>query len=160
MAIQHRAWRWRARRKHLGTDPAARKHGGGNLWTPMSFDEEKNLLYLPGGNAAPDIYDESRPGANLYTNSFIVRDRQFEYLVSDPANKGHRRFFRGDHIDLRWFQLGGRADFLSGGFAFRPVGQKTSPPTFIHHLLHRLSRFCAHEKRSSHRDLACLLWIV
>jgi alcohol dehydrogenase (cytochrome c) len=57
-----------------GTDPAARKHGGGNLWTPMSFDEEKNLLYVPGGNAAPDIYDESRPGANLYTNSFIALD--------------------------------------------------------------------------------------
>jgi len=26
-----------------GTDAAARKHGGGNLWTPMTFDEEKNL---------------------------------------------------------------------------------------------------------------------
>jgi alcohol dehydrogenase (cytochrome c) len=55
-----------------GTDPSARKHGGGNLWTPMTFDEEKNLLYVPGGNAAPDIYDASRPGANLYTNSFIA----------------------------------------------------------------------------------------
>ena len=57
-----------------GADPAARKHGGGNLWTPMTFDEEKNLLYVPGGNAAPDIYDEGRPGANLYTNSFIALD--------------------------------------------------------------------------------------
>jgi alcohol dehydrogenase (cytochrome c) len=57
-----------------GTDPAARKHGGGNLWTPMSFDEEKNLLYIPGGNPAPDIYDEGRPGDNLYTNSFIALD--------------------------------------------------------------------------------------
>jgi alcohol dehydrogenase (cytochrome c) len=57
-----------------GTDPAARKHGGGNLWTPMTFDEEKNLLYVPGGNAAPDIYDEGRPGANLYTNSLIALD--------------------------------------------------------------------------------------
>lgn len=55
-----------------GADPAARKHGGGNLWTPMTFDEEKNLLYVPGGNAAPDIYDERRPGANLYTNSLIA----------------------------------------------------------------------------------------
>jgi alcohol dehydrogenase (cytochrome c) len=57
-----------------GKDPAARKHGGGNLWTPMTFDEEKNLLYVPGGNAAPDIYDEGRPGTNLYTNSFIALD--------------------------------------------------------------------------------------
>jgi alcohol dehydrogenase (cytochrome c) len=57
-----------------GTDPAAREHGGGNLSTPMTFDEEKNLLYVPGGNAAPDIYDEGRPGANLYTNSLIALD--------------------------------------------------------------------------------------
>jgi alcohol dehydrogenase (cytochrome c) len=57
-----------------GTDAAARKHGGGNLWTPMTFDEEKKLLYVPGGNAAPDIYDEGRPGANLYTNSLIALD--------------------------------------------------------------------------------------
>jgi alcohol dehydrogenase (cytochrome c) len=57
-----------------GTDPAARTHGGGNLWTPLTFDEEKNLLYVPGGNPAPDIYDEGRPGANLYTNSMIALD--------------------------------------------------------------------------------------
>jgi len=57
-----------------GADPAVRKHGGGNLWTPMTFDEKKNLLYVPGGNAAPDIYDEGRPGPNLYTNSLIALD--------------------------------------------------------------------------------------
>src|SRR5260370_7755699 len=57
-----------------GTDPAARKPGGGNLWTPMSFDAENNLLYLPRGNAPPDIYADSPPGANLSTNSFIALD--------------------------------------------------------------------------------------
>jgi alcohol dehydrogenase (cytochrome c) len=57
-----------------GPNPAARKHGGGNLWTPMSFDLEKNLLYVPAGNAAPDIYDNDRPGDNLYTNSLIALD--------------------------------------------------------------------------------------
>jgi alcohol dehydrogenase (cytochrome c) len=57
-----------------GPDPAARKHGGGNIWTPMSFDEKKNLLYVPGGNAAPDLYDDDRPGDNLYTNSLIALD--------------------------------------------------------------------------------------
>jgi alcohol dehydrogenase (cytochrome c) len=40
----------------------------------LTFDEEKNLLYVPGGNPAPDIYDEGRPGANLYTNSMIALD--------------------------------------------------------------------------------------
>jgi alcohol dehydrogenase (cytochrome c) len=67
-----------------GTDPAARKHGGGNLWTPMSFDVQRNLLYLPGGNAAPDLYDNDRPGANLYTNSLIALD----------ATTGHLAWYR------------------------------------------------------------------
>ena len=64
-----------------GSDPAARQHGGGNLWTPLSFDEKRNLLYVPGGNAAPDFYDEGRPGANLYTNSLIALDGATGRLV-------------------------------------------------------------------------------
>jgi len=64
-----------------GPNPASRKHGGGNLWTPMSFDEQKNLLYVPGGNAAPDLYDDDRPGDNLYTNSLIALDAKTGRLV-------------------------------------------------------------------------------
>ena len=64
-----------------GPDPAARKHGGGNTWTPMSFDEKKNLLYVPGGNAAPDLYDDDRPGDNLYTNSLLALDAATGHLV-------------------------------------------------------------------------------
>jgi alcohol dehydrogenase (cytochrome c) len=67
-----------------GSDPAARKHGGGNLWTPMSFDVQRNLLYVPGGNAAPDLYDNDRPGDNLYTNSLIALD----------ATTGHLAWYR------------------------------------------------------------------
>jgi alcohol dehydrogenase (cytochrome c) len=67
-----------------GPDPAARRHGGGNLWTPMSFDVQRNLLYVPGGNAAPDLYDDDRPGANLYTNSLIALD----------ATTGHLAWYR------------------------------------------------------------------
>ena len=57
-----------------GHDPEARKHAGGALWTPLSYDTEKNLLYVSGGNPAPDFYDDARPGANLYTNSIIALD--------------------------------------------------------------------------------------
>jgi alcohol dehydrogenase (cytochrome c) len=64
-----------------GPDPAARQHGGGNLWTPMSFDEKKGLLYVPGGNAAPDLYDDDRPGDNLYTNSLIALDAVTGHLA-------------------------------------------------------------------------------
>lgn len=57
-----------------GPNPAGRKHSGGNLWTPMSFDLAKDLLYVPVGNPAPDFYDDGRPGTNLYTNSLIALD--------------------------------------------------------------------------------------
>ena len=64
-----------------GPDPATRRHGGGNLWTPMSFDEQRNLLYVPGGNAAPDLYDNGRPGDNLYTNSLLALDATTGHLA-------------------------------------------------------------------------------
>src|SRR5579872_7498862 len=57
-----------------GPDPAARKNAGGALWTPLSYDTEKDLLYVSGGNPAPDFYDDTRPGINLYTNSIIALD--------------------------------------------------------------------------------------
>jgi glucose dehydrogenase len=47
---------------------------GGNLWTPMSLDVEKELLHVPVGNPAPDFYGKNRPGTNLYTNSIVVLD--------------------------------------------------------------------------------------
>jgi len=47
----------------------------------MTFDEEKNLLYVPGGIAAPDIYDEGGPGANLCTNSLTALDALTGHLA-------------------------------------------------------------------------------
>ena len=57
-----------------GSDVNVLRHGGGNLWTPMSFDTEKGLLYVPIGNPAPDFYDKDRPGDNLYTDSIVALD--------------------------------------------------------------------------------------
>ena len=57
-----------------GPDPEVRKHAGGALWTPQSYDAEKGILYVAGGNPAPDFWDQVRPGANLYTNSMIALD--------------------------------------------------------------------------------------
>jgi alcohol dehydrogenase (cytochrome c) len=59
-----------------GNDPKVLKTAGGNVWTPMSYDPEKRLLYVPVGNPAPDFYDNDRPGANLYTNSIVALDVQ------------------------------------------------------------------------------------
>jgi alcohol dehydrogenase (cytochrome c) len=57
-----------------GPNPEARKHAGGALWTAQSYDSEKGILFVAGGNPAPDFYDDARPGANLYTNSMIALD--------------------------------------------------------------------------------------
>jgi alcohol dehydrogenase (cytochrome c) len=64
-----------------GPNPDSRKHAGGALWTPQSFDSEKGILYVAGGNPAPDFYDDARPGANLYTNSMIALDAKTGHLL-------------------------------------------------------------------------------
>jgi alcohol dehydrogenase (cytochrome c) len=64
-----------------GPDPETRKHAGGALWNSLSYDTEKGLLYVPGGNPAPDFYDDARPGANLYTNSILALDGKTGHLV-------------------------------------------------------------------------------
>jgi glucose dehydrogenase len=56
------------------TDQASREHGGGSLWTPLSLDVKKGVLYVPVGNPAPDFYPDVRPGTNLYTNSAVALD--------------------------------------------------------------------------------------
>jgi hypothetical protein len=49
-----------------------------------SPDEKRNLLYVPGGNAAPDLYDDDRPGNNLYTNSLIALEAHPRLLLRRP----------------------------------------------------------------------------
>jgi alcohol dehydrogenase (cytochrome c) len=54
--------------------PEALEHGGGSFWTPVSFDREKNLVYVPVGNPAPDFFGDVRKGPNLYTNALVALD--------------------------------------------------------------------------------------
>ena len=56
------------------TNPQSREHGGGALWTPLSLDAEKGILFVPVGNPAPDFYREVRPGTDLYTDSVVALD--------------------------------------------------------------------------------------
>jgi alcohol dehydrogenase (cytochrome c) len=56
------------------TNAQAREHGGGSIWTPLSFDAENNVVFVPVGNPAPDFYREVRPGTNLYTDSVVALD--------------------------------------------------------------------------------------
>jgi alcohol dehydrogenase (cytochrome c) len=47
---------------------------GGATWTTYTLDPDAGLLYIPGGNPAPDFVKSMRPGENLFTNSIVVLD--------------------------------------------------------------------------------------
>jgi PQQ-dependent dehydrogenase (methanol/ethanol family) len=47
---------------------------GGATWTSYTLDPAAGLLYVPGGNPAPDFVNEHRAGDNLLTDSVVVLD--------------------------------------------------------------------------------------
>ena len=47
---------------------------GGATWTSYTLDPDAGLLYVPGGNPAPDFAPGMRPGSNLYSGSVVVLD--------------------------------------------------------------------------------------
>jgi len=53
-----------------GEDPVS----GGATWTSYTLDAQRGLLYIPGGNPALDFLKETRPGANLFSDSVVILD--------------------------------------------------------------------------------------
>jgi len=47
---------------------------GANVWSIMTVDVERGLVFLPIGSAASDFYGGDRKGANLYANSIVALD--------------------------------------------------------------------------------------
>ncbi len=47
---------------------------GGATWTSYTLDPATGLLYVPGGNPAPDFATGPRQGSNLYSGSVVVLD--------------------------------------------------------------------------------------
>jgi quinoprotein glucose dehydrogenase len=46
--------------------------GAANVWSMMSVDEARELLFLPTASASPDFYGGTRPGDNRYANSVVA----------------------------------------------------------------------------------------
>jgi quinoprotein glucose dehydrogenase len=46
--------------------------GTANVWAPMSVDEERDLLFVPTGNTAPDYYGGHRAGIDHYGSSVVA----------------------------------------------------------------------------------------
>lgn len=47
---------------------------GANVWSMMSVDQERGLVFLPIGSPAYDFYGGDRAGDNLYANSLVALD--------------------------------------------------------------------------------------
>ncbi len=77
--------------------PAARvRRTGVNVWSQMSVDEERGLVFLPLGSASYDFYGGDRAGQNLYGNT----------LVALEAATGARRWhFQIVHHDVWDYDL-------------------------------------------------------
>ncbi|MBA3891805.1 MAG: PQQ-binding-like beta-propeller repeat protein, partial [Gemmatimonadaceae bacterium] len=54
------------------TPESARTTGGANVWSIMSADPERDLVFLPTSSAAPDFYGGGRPGRNDFANSVVA----------------------------------------------------------------------------------------
>lgn len=61
----HPAW-------NLWTRQGARTTGGANVWSIISADPERDLVFLPTGSAAPESYGGGRPGRNDFANSLVA----------------------------------------------------------------------------------------
>ena len=46
--------------------------GAANVWSTITADLERGLVFLPVSSASPDHYGGTRPGANLYSDSVVA----------------------------------------------------------------------------------------
>ena len=49
-----------------------RRTGAANVWSVMSVDPERGLVFLPTSSPSPDFYGGERLGANVYANSVVA----------------------------------------------------------------------------------------
>ncbi len=66
---------------------------GGATWTSYTVDPSSGLVYVPGGNPAPDFDHSLRPGPNANTGSIIVLD------AKSGAFRTHYAVSPGDYHD-------------------------------------------------------------
>jgi alcohol dehydrogenase (cytochrome c) len=65
---------------------------GGATWTSYTLDPATGLLYVPGGNPAPDFAIGAREGGNLYSGSVVVLDAKtgaYKYHFKLVPNDWH-----------------------------------------------------------------------
>lgn len=68
-------WTWHP----LGDDVAPT--GAGNVWSTISVDAERSLVFLPTGSASPDYQGFARRGDNKWANSLVALSARTGELV-------------------------------------------------------------------------------
>jgi quinoprotein glucose dehydrogenase len=59
--------------QQLGWTPeSVAQTGGANVWSLLSVDEQRDLVFLPTASAAPNFFGGTRPGDNRYANSVVA----------------------------------------------------------------------------------------
>lgn len=75
---------------------SGRESGAANVWSTITADLERGLVFLPVSTPSPDFYGGDRPGANLFSDSLVALD----------AKTGERRWhFQTVHHDLWDYDL-------------------------------------------------------
>jgi len=68
-------WSWRPIEGSLAPT------GAGNVWSTISVDARRGLVFLPTGSASPDYHGFKRPGANKWANSVVALSAKTGELV-------------------------------------------------------------------------------
>jgi quinoprotein glucose dehydrogenase len=55
--------------------------GAGNVWSTISVDAQRDLVFLPTGSASPDYHGFKRPGDNKWANSVVALSASTGELV-------------------------------------------------------------------------------
>lgn len=55
---------------------SAQTTGHANVWSTISVDEERGMVFLPTSSASPDYYGGNRVGDNRYANSVVALDAE------------------------------------------------------------------------------------
>ncbi len=86
--------------------------GAANVWSTITADLERGLVFLPVSTPSPDFYGGNRPGANLYSDSIVALE----------AATGERVWhFQTVHHDLWDYDLAAPPVLVTLGRDGRPV---------------------------------------
>ena len=119
----------------LASGRIERAHGA-YVWSIMSVDVERGIVFLPVGSASYDFYGADRKGKDLYANSLVALDAAtgkvlWYYQISSPRCVGLR--YTGaactHHSQPRWQPDPGSGASHQDGFRLYPH-RRTRKPLF------------------------------